>query len=73
MTFDPVEEIYRLAVFEKNLILINKHNSDPTRTYDMGINMFTHLTNNEFIHKYLTTAKKGKESIRTENEPTQKM
>lgn len=66
MSFDPIEEIYRLAVFEKNLIEINKHNLNPKRTYDMGLNMFSHLTNDEFIHKYLTTAKKGKESIRSE-------
>ena len=40
-------------MFLERLERIRKHNSDPTRTYDKGINQFSHLTHNEFVELYL--------------------
>lgn len=48
-----MEEIYRRRVFEENLLLIKKHNADPTATYKMGINQFTAMTKEEFVERYL--------------------
>jgi hypothetical protein len=42
--FDPSEEVYRKIIFEQNLQLIQKHNSDPTQTYKMAVNQFTAFT-----------------------------
>jgi hypothetical protein len=36
--------MYRKIIFQKNLEIIKKHNADSSRTYDMGINKFTVLT-----------------------------
>lgn len=47
--FDPPEEVYRKIIFEQNLQLIQKHNSDPTQTYKMAVNQFTVFTQQEFI------------------------
>lgn len=47
-SFTYVENIYRMKVFNKNLQKINEHNSFDGRTYDMGVNQFTHLTPEEF-------------------------
>jgi hypothetical protein len=49
----PEEEAYRRLIFEKNLILINKHNSDHTQTYKMGVNQFTIFTTEEFSTRFL--------------------
>jgi hypothetical protein len=38
---EPQEELYRKIIFENNLIKIQRHNSDPTQTYKMGVNQFT--------------------------------
>ncbi len=37
------------------MLLIQKHNADPTATYKMGINQFTGLTREEFVGLYLGT------------------
>jgi hypothetical protein len=42
--FDPSEDVYRKIIFEQNLQLIQKHNSDPTQTYKMTVNQFTAFT-----------------------------
>jgi hypothetical protein len=42
--FDPSEEVYRKIIFEQNLQLIKKHNSDLTQTYKMAVNQFTAFT-----------------------------
>jgi len=34
---------------------INEHNSRNDETYEMGVNQFTHLTQEEFASKYLGT------------------
>jgi len=50
----PEEEAYRRLIFEKNVILINKHNADHTQTYKKGINQFTIYTDEEFATRFLT-------------------
>lgn len=44
---------YRVAIFDKNLQSINEHNSNPARTYNMGINRFTDITEGEFKAQFL--------------------
>ena len=50
--FNEEEYRFRKAIFEKNLELVNEHNSLPDRTYDMGINFFADLTEDEMQHYY---------------------
>lgn len=49
------EEAYRERIFLQNVAKINLHNSNEHRTYDMGINQFTGLTDEEFAQQYLGT------------------
>jgi C1A family cysteine protease len=49
------EESYRERVFKENVAKINAHNSRNDATYEMGINQFTHLTQEEFQNTYLGT------------------
>jgi C1A family cysteine protease len=49
------EESYRERVFKENVAKINAHNSRNDQTYEMGINQFTHLTQQEFESTYLGT------------------
>ena len=44
---------YRQAIFNKNLEMINNHNSDSSSTYQLGINQFSDLTFEEFSSFYL--------------------
>ena len=50
----PEEEVYRFKVFQANLQKIESHNSNPTRTWDMGLNQFSILTSQEFTEKFMT-------------------
>ena len=47
------EEAYRERIFLENLAKIELHNSNKFRTYDMGINQFSALTDEEFADTYL--------------------
>jgi len=49
------EDNYRERVFRENVAKINAHNSRNDATYEMGINQFTHLTQEEFQNIYLGT------------------
>lgn len=51
--FPESEDLYRSLVFYKNLNIINYHNSQKERTYDMGLNQFSALTDAEFVSLYL--------------------
>lgn len=53
VTWDSSEDAYRRIIFERNVEIINKHNSDPSQTYKMGINQFTAMTDEEFQNTYL--------------------
>ena len=41
VTFSPSEEMYRRLMYQQNLVIIERHNSNLTRTYDMGTNQFS--------------------------------
>lgn len=57
MTFESaIEDLYREKVFYTNLKLIKQHNSNPSRTYDMGLNQFSALTKEQFVYQYLKTS-----------------
>lgn len=53
MRFSESENMFREMVFNKNLEMILAHNQNKERTYDMGVNQFTHLTQEEFVNTYL--------------------
>lgn len=57
------EEHYRRIIFERNLEVIEKHNSDSTQTYKMGINQFSTLTDEEFVNDYLTPMNPETEAV----------
>lgn len=48
------EYSYREAIFKANLIKMKEHNSNPSRTYDIGINQFSAMTQKEFVTTYLS-------------------
>lgn len=48
----PEEEKYRLQVFAKSLLEVERRNSAPGQTAVYGINKFSDLTEEEFITKY---------------------
>jgi cathepsin L len=52
--FTESENLYRSVIFYKNLAMINAHNSKADRTYDMGLNQFSALTEEEFVSTYLS-------------------
>lgn len=45
---DGAEFVKRLDIFASNVARIEAHNADPTQTYQLGINQFTHLSFGEF-------------------------
>ena len=47
------ENTYRERVFLENLAKIEVHNADKTQTYEMGLNQFSALTQEEFSSQYL--------------------
>jgi C1A family cysteine protease len=49
------EEAYRERIFMENLAKINLHNANEHKSYEMGINQFTGLTQEEFVEQYLGT------------------
>jgi len=52
--FTESENLYRSLIFYKNLNIIESHNSNKDRTYDMGINQFSALTDEEFVNLHLS-------------------
>lgn len=54
VTFESeFENTYRERLFLKNLAKIALHNADKSRTYDMGVNQFSALSEEEFEQTYL--------------------
>jgi C1A family cysteine protease len=49
-----MENAYRERIFLENLGKIETHNSNAYRTYDMGLNQFSAMTQEEFAETYLT-------------------
>ena len=48
--FNKEEYEFRYSIFRYNLEQAEKHNANPDRTYDQGINQFSDLTEEEFSH-----------------------
>ena len=67
----PQEELYRLGVYQKNLEVINQHNQLLGRSYDMGVNQFTALTQEEFEEQYLSKLP-ARQVVEAPKEETQK-
>ena len=56
MKFESMfEEAYREKIFLSNLAKINQHNMNEHKTYEMGLNQFSALTQEEFVQQYLGT------------------
>lgn len=53
IVYTAEEDVYRKIIYLRNIETINKHNSDTTKTYKMGVNQFTALTDAEFEATYL--------------------
>lgn len=51
-TYTPLEERGRRHIWEQNLAYVNKHNSEG-HAYELGMNRFADLTNDEFKRIYL--------------------
>ena len=47
-TLSTAEDEYRFKVFVLNYAQINEHNVHPNKTWEMGVNAFSHLTDEEF-------------------------
>ena len=48
------ENAYRERVFLENLAKVNAHNAKNDQTYEMGLNQFSAMTQEEFAETYLT-------------------
>ena len=61
-----------MKIFEKNFEEINTHNSLLGRSYDLGINQFTHLTPEQFKAQYLIEYEENKldQIVEVESIPT---
>ena len=64
--YDEETDLYRRLIFKENLEKIDTHNADPERTYDMGVNQFTALTQEQFVSIYLNHDPKKSESVSVE-------
>ena len=54
LTFESAfENAYREKIFLESLAKVNTHNSNNYNTYEIGINQFSHLTQEEFAQQYL--------------------
>jgi|LakMenE18May11ns_1017448.scaffolds.fasta_scaffold9547361_1 hypothetical protein len=45
--------LYRSKLFAEYIVQMEKHNSDPSQKWQMGINQFSDLTKEEFMSLYL--------------------
>ena len=56
ISFDSkIEEKYRERVYAENVAKIEAHNAQNGNSYEMGVNQFSHLTQEEFVETYLKT------------------
>jgi len=61
------ERTHRLKVFTDNLNIIRKHQADPKRTFEMGMNKFGDLSRAEFKATYLGYRPIKRDFIRSRN------
>jgi len=64
----PTEFFYRYNIFKTNLDYILRHESNPARTFTLGMNQFGDLTNQEFVSQY-TSYKPTPRSARRTAQP----
>jgi C1A family cysteine protease len=50
---NPAEEAFRGVVYNANLRSIKEHNANPKRSYNQGVNRFTHYTKAEYVVLFL--------------------
>lgn len=43
-----------MQIYLKNKAKVEKHNADPTQTWEMGLTKFSDLSHEEFIYTHLT-------------------
>ena len=43
-SWSPEEDTYRKIIYNKNIEIIQRHNSNSSKSYTMGVNQFTALT-----------------------------
>ena len=46
------EELYRRVLYEKNVGVIEEHNRNESRSFDMVVNQFADLSEEEFLAVY---------------------
>jgi C1A family cysteine protease len=51
--YQGAEDAYRRAVFMTNFRKIQEHNSNPKKSFTMGVNQFADVTDQEFVENYL--------------------
>jgi len=51
--YSDTENAYRQAIFSSNMKKISEHNANLSKTFTMGINQFTDVTQQEFVENYL--------------------
>uniref|UniRef100_A0A0E0B143 Cathepsin propeptide inhibitor domain-containing protein n=1 Tax=Oryza glumipatula TaxID=40148 RepID=A0A0E0B143_9ORYZ len=49
---DAAEKARRFEVFKANVERIDRFNAGGNRTYSLGVNVFTDLTDDEFVARY---------------------
>lgn len=62
------EEAFRFKIFKDNLNKIRKHNADSTQSYEMGVNQFTDMTQDEFTQQILVNNMMNLENIEAKRE-----
>ena len=62
------EEAFRFRIFKENINKIRKHNADHTQTYEMGVNQFTDMTQEEFVQQVLVNNMMNLENIEAKRE-----
>jgi cathepsin L len=55
MFFPTIEESYRILIFNDKAKIVQMHNADPSRTYDMAVNKFSAYSDSEFEDIFLQT------------------
>jgi cathepsin L len=55
MFFPTIEETYRILIFNDKVKIVQMHNADPSRTYDMAVNKFSAYSDSEFEDIFLQT------------------
>lgn len=66
-TFNSNEDSYRRNIFQQAVKEVEDFNQEGTQTYEIGINQFSHLTQEEWALIYLTKKTRGEVSVQVED------